>query len=100
MEPNLLFVDLQLTKQHQIERIKKRHGDVSGFIETLQKVTEVYEPATENESKTLVFKVTSDMSPDDVANEILQMEKARSKPTASAPVKDSSKFPSTICHII
>ena len=100
MEPNLLFVDLQLTKQHQIERIKKRHGDVSGFIETLQKITEVYEPATENEPQTLVFKVTSDMSPDDVASKILQMEKASSKPTASAPVKNSNKTPSKMCHII
>ena len=100
MEPNLLFLDLQLTKQHQIERIKKRHGDVSGFIETLQKITEVYEPATENEPQTLIFKVPSDLTPDDVASEILEMEKSISKPTASAPVKNSNKTSSKMCRII
>ena len=71
--PDLIFVVLNMTKENQTERLKERHGEDSSFTETLLNMYDLYEPGAEDEPNTVNINVTSTMSRDDVANNILEV---------------------------
>ena len=71
--PDLIFVVLNMTKEDQMKRILARHGEQGGVTDWLIKLYDLYEPAMEDEKNAIDVVVTSDMSRDDVVQEILKM---------------------------
>jgi gluconate kinase len=73
---DLIFVVLHMSKQHQEERIKARHGEEAGGLNYyLLEAYKIYEPAAEDEPNALNVMVSPGMTPDDVVDKILTMLK-------------------------
>ena len=64
-----------MAKEDQLARVKERHGDEQTAIDTLSRIYDLYEPATEDEPNAIHLLVTKDMSRDDVLEKILQLVK-------------------------
>ena len=75
--PDLIFVVLHMTKEDQEARIKARHGEDAGgeLNDYLLRAYNIYEPAGEDEPKTLDVRVTPEMTRDDVVDKVLNMLK-------------------------
>jgi len=70
--PNLQFIVLDMELEQQVERIRSRHGDDPEMIEMQKKVFLKFEPKSESEENTVAVKIAVDMTPDDLANNILR----------------------------
>ena len=72
--PNLAFMVLNMSKECQIERVQKRHGDgiPDSFTEILFKYAELCEPAGEDEKNAFNIEITKDMTKKEVINQILE----------------------------
>ena len=69
--PDLVFILLVLPKETILERLKKRHGEGEVSDEMTEQCFQIsYEPKEENEENTFEVVITSDMSPEDVAEKI------------------------------
>jgi len=80
MGENLIFVVLHMTKEDQMERIIKRHGDANeNLVEKMTKCHEVFEPAEDDEKNAIHCLITKDMSRDEVVEKIVQLLKDHSK---------------------
>ena len=73
--PDLVFMVLNMTRQSQVERLKKRHaGSIpDSFLEVMIKYAELCEPAGEDEPNTFNVIITGNMSKEDVVKEILKI---------------------------
>ena len=73
--PDLVFMVMNMTKESQVERLKKRHaGSVpDSFLEVMIKYAELCEPAGEDEPNTFNVNITGNMSKEDVVREILDI---------------------------
>jgi len=66
-----LTVVVEMTLEQQVERIRKRHKGNEQAVDMLKKFYDICDPAEENEPNTLAVKVTTEMTPHDVMNIIL-----------------------------
>ena len=74
--PELVFCVLHMTKADQMARIKARHGNEESSVnKMLLKAYDFYEPAAKGEPNAIDVTITSEMSPDDVVETILEMIK-------------------------
>ena len=73
---SLLFVVLNMNREDQLERIKKRNGEeVEGAIEAMTKSHKLFELAADNEENAINYQITKDLSRDDVVKKILGLIK-------------------------
>jgi len=80
MGENLIFVVLHMTKEDQMERIVKRHGDANeNLIEKMTMCHNVFEPAEDDEKNAIHCLITKDMTRDEVVEKIVQLLKDHSK---------------------
>ena len=76
--PELEFVTLSLTKDSQLERLQKRHGqseESQGFINFMVALLEKYEPVASDEPKSIDIPITPKMTPEDVFDGVLAYTK-------------------------
>jgi len=69
--PELIFVILHMSQEEQSARAKGRHGDMEEVGEFLSKMHDLYEPAGEDEPKTVEITITQEMSREDVCQIIM-----------------------------
>ena len=67
---NLVFVVLNMTKEHQEKRIIARHGKT---IDAITNMYALYEQAGDDEENTHNITITEDMSPEEVVQKILEI---------------------------
>merc|ERR1712062_292364 len=80
MGENLIFVVLHMSKEDQMERIVKRHGDANeNLIEKMTMCHNVFEPAEDDEKNAIHCLITKDMTRDEVVEKIVQLLKDHSK---------------------
>jgi len=74
--PDLIFVVLNLSKEEQMDRLRKRHGEENeGVNELLGNMYDLYEPATEDEENAINLVLTNEMTREEVAEKLLKMLK-------------------------
>ena len=62
-----------MSKDEQRKRILARHGQGGGFLETLVKIYDRFEPASEDEKDVITVNVTNDMTRDRLVEQILEL---------------------------
>ena len=75
---DLVFVILTMTKDAQMKRIHARHGEgeeTKGIVDFLTKICDVYELAGDDEVNAVVVTITPDMTPEDVADAVVERVK-------------------------
>jgi len=73
MPPEFQIVVLDMTLEEQMERVRKRHAGDERMVEFAKAIYALSEPAGEEEANTIDLKVTLSMTPDDVAEKILEL---------------------------
>ena len=76
--PDLIMIVLRLPEETIIDRLTKRHGEgeaAKSMTEFCIKVTSAFEPKADDEVNTYEVVASTDKSPDDVQNEILNIVK-------------------------
>ena len=73
--PDLVFIVMNMSKESQLKRLQKRHGDDmdNSFMEVLFKYADMCEPAREDEINAFNVNITEDMSREDVVKRILEI---------------------------
>ena len=74
--PDLIFVILVLPKQTALDRLQKRHGDEKlsdARTDMCVKLIDAYESKGENEENSFDIVIDGDMTPDDVAEKIMDI---------------------------
>ena len=72
--PDVIFITLTLTKENQLKRVKKRHGeDCGAILELLNKFYEFFEGPGNGEKNTYNIDINEDMTPKDVMNNVLKI---------------------------
>ena len=70
---DLVFINLNMTKECQAERIKQRHGDNVG--EAWESFFNLYEPGEDDEENTFKVTIEDGMTKDDVLQKVLNIVK-------------------------
>lgn len=72
LDNDVIFVVLHMSREDQMKRVAKRHGDEqSSVVDWLKKLYDLFEPAAEDEENTIGIDVTNEMSREDVVQKIL-----------------------------
>ena len=72
LDNDVIFVVLHMSREDQMKRVAKRHGDSqSTIVDWLKKLYDLYEPAAEDEENAIGIDVTNDMSREEVVQRIL-----------------------------
>ena len=72
--PDVIFITLTLTKENQLKRVKKRHGeDCGAILELLNKFYEFFEGPGDGEKNTYNIDIDENMTPKDVMNKVLEL---------------------------
>ena len=70
--PDLVFVVLGMTRETTMKRLQGRHGkNAAGVVDVLMKLYNIYEPAGDDESNAVNIVINPQMTPEDVADDIL-----------------------------
>ena len=69
--PKAVFILLSMSKEDQIDRLNKRHGNEKSATDWLGKMYDIFEPATEDEERAINIQVTKSMSREDVVQMII-----------------------------
>ena len=70
---DVVFILLDMSKDEQRKRILARHGQGGGFLETLVKIYDRFEPASKDEKDVITVNVACDMTRDQVVEQILAL---------------------------
>jgi len=73
MGPELQIVVLDMSLEEQLDRVRKRHAGHESAVDMAKAIYELSEPAGEEEANTIDLKVSSDMTPDEVVQKILEL---------------------------
>ena len=76
--PDLVFVILTMTKDAQRKRIHARHGEgeeMKGLVDMMMKIGDIYEITADNEVNAVDVTITPDMTPEDVADAVIERVK-------------------------
>ena len=72
LDRDVIFVVLNMSKEDQMVRLMKRHGEAGASkIDLLTKMYDLFEPVAEDEENTISIQVTNDMSREEVVQKIL-----------------------------
>ena len=70
----IVFIMLQLPKEHYMKRFSKRHGEGGkALVEAIYKMNILIEPVEPDEENAYNINITEDMSPNDVVQEVLSV---------------------------
>ena len=70
----IVFIMLQLPKEHYMKRFSKRHGEGGkALVEAIYKMNIVVEPMEPDEENAYNITITDEMTPDDVVQEIISI---------------------------
>jgi len=79
--PELEFVTLSLTKDSQLERLKKRHGQdesQQGFVDFMVALLDKYQPVASDEPMSIDIPITPKMTEEDVFDAVIAYTKKNS----------------------
>ena len=70
----IVFIMLQLPKEHYMKRFSKRHGEGGkALVEAIYKMNILIEPVEPDEENAYNINITEDMSPNDVVQKVLSI---------------------------